>query len=769
MSKGQTFAERIPFASVISSLPGNYIFLLPDPDFTIVEATDQYCAVTFTGKDALIGQPLFTVFPEVIPEGKGQDALRANLTEVVRTKNTTEMPLHQYNIFNPVLGIEEDRYWSFINTPVLDDQGEVILIIHKVTDKTVETTLRLSEQKAHQDLRVRERFYQLLMQAPLAMCILEGPDLIISSANNTILKLWDISEDVTGRSLFDVLPEFRDRKNSVDILRAYKTGEMVYGYEEPFTISTEGGQREIFLNYVCQPIRENGSDEVTAVMVMVYDVSRQVMATRTVAESEHKLRRLIDQSHCAIAFLTGHELTIDVANEPAMKALGAGPEIIGRSLLELLNEPYDLRLKKIAAEVLETGKTHKGHEVRWNNDPGDPDQERFYTYTMSPFRMIDQEIAGAIIIATEVTEDVLVKRKLKEEEERLQAATTAAEIGLWDYNYITGVITIDRRCRELYDLPEDAEVDYELFLSRVHPDDRPMVEDKLLTASDPDSGGSYDVEHRTVSEPERWVRSVGKVFFDDERNPYRFIGTILEITDKKQEEIRKNDFTAMASHELKTPLTSIKAYIQILSNTARKFNDSFLSGSLTKVEVQLNKMTKMINDFLDLSRMESGRFVLSMEDFELNDLIEEVLEEIRPIINTHTVSFTRQADIFLHGDRQKIGEVIQNFLSNAAKYSPNSKLITIRITSDHEQASVTVSDRGIGISPDDQQRVFQRFFRSQKATLHGFSGFGIGLYISAEIIQRHHGIIGVKSEEDHGSEFYFSLPLLHRPDNKKTP
>ncbi|HEY1006398.1 MAG TPA: ATP-binding protein, partial [Sphingobacteriaceae bacterium] len=763
MSKGQTSAEKLPFASVISSLPGNYIFLLPDvPDFTIVEATDQYCAVTFTDKDALIGQPLFKVFPEVIRPGEKTDSLRATLTELVETKTSSEIPLHQYNIFNPVLGVEEDRYWSFINVPVLDDQGEVSLIIHKVTDKTVETSLRISEQKAHQSLQVRERFYQMLMQAPLAMCILEGPDMVISSANNTILKLWDISPDVIGRSLLEVLPEFRDRKNSHDILRAFKTGEMVYGYEEPFTILTDDGEREVFLNYVCQPIRENGTDTVTAVLVMVYDVTRQVMATRVVAESENKLRRLIDQSVCAISFLNGRDLIIDIANEPAMKALRGGPEIIGKSLLDLLKDPYDSRMKTVAEEVLETGKTHKGHEVRWHNNPDDPAEERFYTYTISPLRTGGQ-IAGTIITATDVTDDVQMKRKLQEEEERLQTATRAAELGLWDYNFQTGAITLDKRCRELYDLPEDAEVDYGLFVSLVQPDDRNMVEEALLVASDPDGTGTYDVEHRTISVTERWLRSVGKVFFDENRDPARFVGTVLEITAKKQEEIRKNDFTAMASHELKTPLTSIKAYIQILSNTARKFNDSFLSGSLAKVEIQLNKMTKMINDFLDLSRMESGRFAMNMEDFELNDLIEEVLDEVRPIINTHTVSFTRQADVFLHGDRQKIGEVIQNFLSNAAKYSPNSKLITLRVTTDVDHVSVSVTDRGIGISPDDQQRVFQRFFRSQKATLHGFSGFGIGLYISAEIIQRHGGIIGVNSEEDAGSEFYFSLPRQAAP------
>lgn len=174
----------------------------------------------------------------------------------------------------------------------------------------------------------------------------------------------------------------------------------------------------------------------------------------------------------------------------------------------------------------------------------------------------------------------------------------------------------------------------------------------------------------------------------------------------------------------------------------------------------MNKMSRMINDFLDLSRMETGRFVLSPERFEMNELIEEVIEEIKPIVAHHAITFEPYPDpLYANADRQKIGEVLLNLLNNAVKYSQNYRPVVVKLLLDGNWIKVAVTDQGIGIPPEDLDKVFQRFYRSERATKHGFSGFGIGLYISAEIIQRHNGNIGVFSKEGEGSEFYFTLPV----------
>ena len=268
------------------------------------------------------------------------------------------------------------------------------------------------------------------------------------------------------------------------------------------------------------------------------------------------------------------------------------------------------------------------------------------------------------------------------------------------------------------------------------------------------------MEYRTIGIDDRklrWVRAKGKVSFNDQDVPQRFIGAVLDITENKLNEIRKNDFIAIASHELKTPLTSLKAYIQLLHVKAMKSGDSFLLNALQKSENQINKMTKLIYGFLDLSKLESGKLRLERYEFDLIALIEEALAENRPIAQSHTISFAGGKPIILTADRDKIGQVINNLISNAVKYSPKNTDIKISVQCINRHVKVSVRDNGIGIKLKDQQNIFQRFYRVEDDSTKGFSGFGIGLYLSAEIIELHQGKIGVESEGQ-GSEFYFVLP-----------
>lgn len=744
MDNDDSLIKYVPIRSIISSLPGNFLLLKPDaPNFTIVDATDAYCNATYTEKENIKGKPLFEVFPEKTESPHGIDDLRRSLMEAVSTRKTDQMTTHKYAIRNPHTGQVEERYWTLLNIPLLDDEGEVCLIIHSAADVTTETLLRSSEQAAKQ----KERFFNLLMQAPIAMCLLVGPDLIIESANKIILNMWGRTEDAIGKSLYQILPEFRQTRNTNDMVKAYTTGKPVYGYREELTIKKGSRKKHIFINYVCQPLFENGR-KPSGVLVILYDVTDQVHAAKKVERSENKLRSLIEQSMCSIGLLKGRDMIFEIANRPVMEALETD-EILGKSLYQFLPPAGSRRLEQVVQKIFDRGHGENGFEEPWHFNASNPESTRYYTYSINPLRE-GEDITGAIIIATDVTEHVNIKK-------RLEAAAEAAELGFWDYNLVTGDLMLDKRCRDLYGISRDAFLDFNIWLQTVHPDDREEILDRIEWASNPLNGGYYDVEHRTLHS--RWVRAVGKAFFDEKQKPYRATGTVLDITDKKLEEIRKNDFITMASHELKTPLTSMKAYVQILIASSRKSNNDFFASSLMKVEAQINKINRMINDFLDLSRMELGKLTLNLERFELNQVILESIEEIKPIVTHHEIHFTPGEPVYLYADRQKIEEVILNFLNNAVKYSENFKPVTVNVRVSGSDVTLSVTDTGIGIPRHDQARIFERFYRSERASKHGFSGFGIGLYISSEIIQRHSGTIGVKSEEGKGSEFYFTLPV----------
>jgi signal transduction histidine kinase len=189
-------------------------------------------------------------------------------------------------------------------------------------------------------------------------------------------------------------------------------------------------------------------------------------------------------------------------------------------------------------------------------------------------------------------------------------------------------------------------------------------------------------------------------------------------------------------------------------------NDPFLVKSLNTVDKQILKLTNLISDLLDLSKIKSGALSLHKENFNINQLISEVINEIEYINPEYEIEFSENENVMVCADRERIGQVLINFLTNAIKYSPHTNNIKVNAVANANDVLVTVQDFGIGINKIDQQKIFERFYRVEGKDEKTFPGFGIGLFISTEIIYRHGGTIGVKSEPGKGSIFHFSIPML---------
>lgn len=250
----------------------------------------------------------------------------------------------------------------------------------------------------------------------------------------------------------------------------------------------------------------------------------------------------------------------------------------------------------------------------------------------------------------------------------------------------------------------------------------------------------------------------GEVFnYLTEPGIYAMVSHFRDVTERIGIEAQKDSFIGIASHELKTPLTSIKAYLQVMESKAKRHDDPFFKDALTKVNHQIKKMTVMINGFLNLSRFESGKLHLDKETFNLNDLVQEIIDENRPVMSGREINFKPVSDVYVYADRDKIGSVISNLISNAAKYSVNGKVINIATEITNKHVQISVQDFGMGIKPEDKKRLFERYYRVEAEQNKIISGFGIGLYLSAEIIKLHDGSIWVESEIGKGSTFYFTI------------
>lgn len=241
----------------------------------------------------------------------------------------------------------------------------------------------------------------------------------------------------------------------------------------------------------------------------------------------------------------------------------------------------------------------------------------------------------------------------------------------------------------------------------------------------------------------------------------KWVGTFTDIEDQKQIEQKKDEFLTIASHELKTPLTSIKGYIQLLGRISEKLDNKQASSFIDKTQDQVLKLESLISDLLDISRINSGKLQINKSYFDLEEVINNV---IYSIVETHVdgkINIVRVGDIFfekVYGDAIRIEQVLINFLTNAIKYSPGSDLIYVKTRLDLDRFIVEVEDFGIGISEDNQNYVFNKFYRVKESSV-SFQGLGIGLYICSEIIREHRGTYGVKSMLGQGTKVYFTLPL----------
>ncbi|WP_025145975.1 sensor histidine kinase [Pedobacter jeongneungensis] len=230
-----------------------------------------------------------------------------------------------------------------------------------------------------------------------------------------------------------------------------------------------------------------------------------------------------------------------------------------------------------------------------------------------------------------------------------------------------------------------------------------------------------------------------------------------DITDKKNIEIKKNEFIGFVSHELKTPLTSLRSYIQVALHKAKKDELEFISQALSRAELQTKKMENMISDFLSISKFEDGHMKINPTRFDMAKAIKENLEDARIASAKHILVYAGANEAYVNGDQEKLSLVLTNLISNAQKYSPNGGTITINCQQKDQHFFISVSDQGIGISTADQKLMFGKFFRVNSEQTKFISGFGIGLYLASTIINLHQSSITVESEPDKGSTFSFHV------------
>jgi len=259
-----------------------------------------------------------------------------------------------------------------------------------------------------------------------------------------------------------------------------------------------------------------------------------------------------------------------------------------------------------------------------------------------------------------------------------------------------------------------------------------------------------------------WASGMSTPLRDKAGNLLGYAKIIRDLSERKELEQQKDDFISMASHELKTPLTSIKAYAQILHKHLEQIKETTGLSHLTKILEQITKQENLIRDLLNVSKIQSGMSDYQIEEFNLDSLVKTTTKELEATAPTHTIVVKGKTSHKVTAIKEHIGQVLTNFLTNAIKYSPEAKKIFVRLSEDIKSVTVSVEDFGMGIPKEQKKRIFDRFYRSENVKTKSLSGYGLGLYIAAQIIKQHGGQIKVESVEGKGSTFSFSLPLAKK-------
>ena len=728
------------------------------------------------------------------------EKVNAAIAEAIRLKKI-------FQLEHRVLRADGTPGWTFSRAvPILDDKGEIIEWFGTASDITERVIAEEALLQSRELAERQRRLYETITAGTPDLMYVFDLDYRFTYANSALLTMWGKTwENAVGKGLLENgyepwHAEMHERE--IDRIKATKQsirgevsfphailGSRVYDYiltpvfnEQGEVEAVAGTTRDVTERKQWEQILEKSSaelqsineemaasneeqaasnEELTATNEELALVNQQLLkAQQELEEGKVALRLAIDAANFGTWFI--HSVTREFVTDARLKELfGYYPDedlSIEQALAQITEDYRGFVANKLENAIYNNGDYDVTYPViglhdnrlRWlraiGNLKADP-SGAFSAFT------------GVVM---DITEQYLAAKQIERAEESLRMAIDAAGLGTYYINATDRIFVASPKLKEFFGFYPDEDVPYDAAINQIHPDYRQQA--AALVEAAFTKGSRFDMEYPIIGHHDgkiRWVRGIGEMQHYDGKD--FFTGVLHDITESKQDDMRKNDFIGMVSHELKAPLSSLNAIIQVVNAKLEHSEDLFLAGAMTKANAQVKRMTTMINGFLNISRLESGKIMIEKSSFDMGELIHEIADELKVTTPTHNISLDLCEPVSVFADRDKINSVISNILSNAVKYSPKGAAIHVACSINKNEVIVSVSDEGIGIKPSDADKIFDRYYRVENSDTRHISGFGIGLYLSAEIIKRHGGKIWLESEQGKGSTFYFSLFITLAP------
>lgn len=735
--KGQKFLDildNIPVAIFIKDLKGHFI------------AWNKKCEEFNQIKKAkILGKTDYDLYSK-----KVADLFRTNDKKVIRTGKIQEFE-----------EISKERVGLSIKTLLFDKDKKPYALLGILTDIT-------KRKKALEALAESEEKFRSITESANDAIISSNSKGQIISWNSGAKKIFGYDEkEIIGKQITTLMPNslkplhskaFKNRVSGnkkvqktiigkvVEMKGIKKNGEVV-----PVDISVsswKGNAGQIFFTAIIRDISEH-------TLLHEKIKKERELAERRAAELEATIRSVADG--IAVYDLNGNIITM---NPSALRIFGYSKKDFEKPVVQRLKM---LNARTPQGKPFKTGdfpiyRALKGKIIndlemifKRNN------QDIWVVVSAAPVKMPDGQMIGAVIIYRNVTDIKIAQEKLKREKEFSERLIT---------NISDGIFAFDKKCRyTLWNngMEKITGLKKEEILGKVAFNVFPFLKE---VGEDYSFYKALSGKNAVTKDSEYTISQTGKQgFFDASYSPLfgdngevtGGFAVIHDVTERKELEKRKDEFMSIASHELKTPITTVKVFAQIIRKIINKQKNKNLNYYLTKMNDQIDKMTELIGDLLDVSKIQAGKLELRKENFDLNELIKDTIKSMQKMTKIK-IEINGWIDNKIFADRHRIGQVLINLINNAIKYSPDGNKIIVQILPRSDKVTIGIEDFGIGIEEKHKAKIFDRFFQITTEP-SASSGLGMGLYISSEIVKRHKGKIWVESKKDKGSIFYFTIPF----------
>lgn len=728
-------------------------------DFIYVLINRKAEAALGMTKEEIIGKSLLTLFPGTYLDG---------IFEFYQTVfNSGRSQSREFNYRH-----ESFNNW-FVQLASKLDKDHILV-------STVDITVhKLNEQELERKQKALEEAQRLSKSGSWVFNSTTGR----STWNDEVFRLFNEKPD-PERNTFEILERYvfpEDLKEITSL--AQEAIENVSGYESKYRVKLSDGTLKMIATTARASVNELGEVVLNGTC---QDITERWMTNEKLSSAEHfqkKVMQLVPGLIAVYNINTGRYIYI---NDAVTSMLGYSKQLVldkGAEFLQNLVHPDDLpQIVKKNNALLEVA---NNPDTRWeDNEPAffeyrlrdkDGNYKWFHTSGLVFDRNSEGKVEHVINISFDITERKHSEEQLRRNEALMNQAQQIASIGSWEWDIENDKVFWTDTLWKMYGYkPHSQNIDYSFFINHVHEEDRVRVENSIKKAFE--TCGSFSFEHR-LKQPTGQVRNLvakGNVIINDMGKPVKMIGVSHDITEHKQAETelrnltieaetqrrlneKKDEFIGMASHELKTPLTSIKAYVQLLERHYSLLNDEPASTWLKRTSSYVDKLSTLVSDLLDISKINAGKLHFNMSAFKFQDMLVDTIEAVQQITPSHKILLQGVTNKSVFADRNRIEQVIINLLSNAIKYSPKANEVIVKVRDDKSDVFLEIHDKGIGIQQHNLLRIFDRFYRVDNDSKQ-FSGLGIGLYISNEIIKRHDGYLWAESQEGKGSVFCFRIP-----------